>query len=265
MAYENNNYEADSVIKNVFVMKYSPKILRNTIQKRPSSSFLYVVRGLYNYTFEENDIYAESGDIVYLPEGGCYTYEIISHDTQCIQLEFNLEEVTATQTQKTVFAEYPSIIHGHSHELHSLFDDLYDTYYNDKLKSISLIYRLLCICRDSLGMNYKDSDFSKIAPAVQYIEKNFQNKIYVEQLAKLAGISQSHLRRLFKKCLGVSPVKYKNTILMKTACSMLLNESMNVSETAYALRFEDVYTFSQLFKKEIGVSPKKYLEENRHI
>lgn len=265
MAYEQNNYEADSVIKNVFVMNYSPKILRNTINKRSSSSFLYVVCGLYHYTFEENDIYAESGDTVYLPEGGRYTYEILSNDTQCIQLEFNLEEVTETHIQNVIFAEYPSIIHGHSHELHSLFDSLYNAYYNDKLTSLSLIYRLLCICRDSLGMNYKDSDFIKIAPAVQYIEKNFQNKIYIEQLAQIAGMSQSHLRRLFKKCLGVSPVKYKNTILMKTACSMLLNESMNVSETADALRFEDVYTFSQLFKKEIGVSPKKYVEENRHI
>lgn len=47
---------------------------------------------------------------------------------------------------------------------------------------------------------------------------------------------------------------------MRTACNMLRNEELNVSETADALHFNDIYTFSQLFKKEVGLSPKKYMD-----
>ena len=47
---------------------------------------------------------------------------------------------------------------------------------------------------------------------------------------------------------------------MRTAANMLCKEGFNVSETAEALNFSDIYTFSQLFKKEFGLSPKKYMD-----
>lgn len=263
LKYGTADYNSDSVLKKILVMKYSPKILHKRIQSRPLSSFLYVIHGCYHYTCDRNDFYVESGDTIYLPKGGVYTYEVISQDTQVIQLELDLEEHMGAEVQSLIFSESPIPIYGHSHELHTLFEELYSTYYKDKLKTISLIYQLICICKDAFEEQNKNADFMKIAPAIQYIEKNVQSKIYIEDLAQIAGISQSHLRRLFQKCLGVSPVKYKNMILMKMACNMLLNEGLNVSETADALMFSDIYTFSQLFKKEIGVSPRKYMEENK--
>lgn len=264
MGYIQNNYDTDSVLKSVFVMKYSPKILHKQIDKRMLSSFLYVICGNYHYKYTQGDIYVKSGDTIYLPKGGCYTYEVLSQETQVIQVEFDLEECSPLHTKSVTFAENPTLIYGYSRELCGLFEQLFDAYYEDKITSLSLVYRLMCICKDSLGTQKKSvGEFAKIASAVQYIEKNFQNKIYIEELAQIAGVSQSHLRRLFQKCLGVSPVKYKNKILMKAACNMLLNEGLNVSETADALQFSDIYTFSQLFKKEIGVSPKKYIEENK--
>ena len=39
-------------------------------------------------------------------------------------------------------------------------------------------------------------------------------------------------------------------------CNLLVNDGLNVSETTYALNFNDIYTFSQFSKKEMGTSPK---------
>ncbi len=258
-----NNYITKYTLDNVFIMKHSPKILRKKIEGRPTNSFLYVLSGRCHYKYGDTEFWVEESDTAYLPKGSCYFYEVVSKETQCIQLEFDLEEVNGTEIQNVVLSEKPMLVYGYKNELKNLFEELLSAYYDDKIKALSLIFNLLNICNSSLMNDKKpNKDFVKIAPAMRYIEENFQNKIYVEDLAKMVCVSQSHLRRLFQKCLGMSPVKYKNSILMKAACNMLLNDSMNVSETANALQFNDIYTFSQLFKKEIGISPKRYIEEH---
>lgn len=254
-----NNYATNYMLRDVFVMKYSPKVLRKHIEKRTSSSFLYVIYGAYHYECGNGEVYVREGETVYLPKSSCYTYNVLCENAQCIQVEFNLEECSEGKVTELAFSDAPMLISGHTHELRHLFEEMFCSYLRDEFLTLALAYKLLSIADSARKSVHSDRDFEKIAPSMQYIETNFQRKIYIQQLAELCNISQSHLRRLFKKCLGVSPIKYKNSILMRTACNMLLNDGMNVSETAEALNFSDIYTFSQLFKKEVGVSPKKYI------
>ena len=51
-------YCPDYMIKNIFVMKYSPQIRQLEIKKRKSSSFLYVICGKYHYVSDFIDFYA---------------------------------------------------------------------------------------------------------------------------------------------------------------------------------------------------------------
>ena len=151
MEYVQNNYDMNSVMKKVFVMKYSPKILCKQIDKRMLSSFLYVICGNYHYKYAQSDIYVKSGDTIYLPKGACYTYEVLSQETQVIQVEFDLEECSPLHTHTVTFAENPTLIYGYSHELCQLFQQLFDTYYKDKIASISLV--------SSLSLNLSISSF----------------------------------------------------------------------------------------------------------
>lgn len=249
------NYAAQTALKNFFVFKYRPKIFRKQILSRNSSSILYLIEGRYLYELENESVYLEAGEAVYLPQGAHYTYNVVSEQTLGIQVEFELEE----DGQPVVFSNAPVIFKEKAAEIYALLEEMERMSTQDKWLTISNLYRIIGLFCEGMCAESGGGVHEGIVPAVQYIESHLQSKIYVEDLAALCGISQSHLRRLFIKHLGMSPIQYKNRVLMQTACKLLRGTGMNVSETADALGFNDVYTFSQLFKKEIGISPKKYM------
>ncbi len=249
------NYAAQTALENFFVFKYRPKIFRKQILSRASSSFLYLIEGRYLYEMENESVYLEAGEAVYLPKGARYTYNVVSEQTLGIQVEFDLSEDGKT----VVFSDTPVIFKEKAAEIYTLLEEMERTSTQDKWLTVSNLYRIIGLFCEGMRMASVSGVYEGIVPAVQYIESHLQSKIYVEDLAKLCGISQSHLRRLFIKHLGMSPIQYKNRVLMQAACKLLRSTGMNVSETADALGFNDVYTFSQLFKKEIGISPKKYM------
>lgn len=263
MEFISNDYKKQVVVEKVFAYKYYPKILKNDNKNRVRSSFLYILKGKYQYKFNDTSFFASDGETVYLPKGATYSYEILSDETEVMQVEFALEEIEKSSESDVIASKNPLLIKGNSNEIKLLFEELLNNFSNDKLKTISVLLNLICLCRDSIQTQQFNKDYAKIIPAIQYIESHITEKIYLEEVALVANVSQSHLRRLFSKCLGMSPISYKNSVLIKIACNMLLHEGLNVSETADALRFADVYTFSQFFKKEKGVSPKKYIESKK--
>ena len=206
------NYTTNYVLKDVFVMKYFPKVLYKRIENRNSSSFLYVICGSYHYKGHDGDIYVNEGEVVYLPKGGRYTYNIVSDNTYSIQVEFNLEK----QNEAVVFSDSPVLINSNNHELYRLFEEMCYSYSRDGFSTFSVIYKLLSMVKDIKRSSYSNYDFKKIAPAVQYIEMNFQKKTYIGQLAELWRRERDSNPRMRYKSIAISSKKirkYKQSIL----------------------------------------------------
>lgn len=259
MYYENSSDGGGLTLKNLFVTKSSPRFFENNIQGRYSSALMYIIRGEYYFTCKSGSFHATAGDTLYLPKNGFYRYEILSGDAFCILVNFDLEEEGETR-KNIIFSDSPAVIRCQKGETYKLFNDLAQFYYTDKFTCTALLYNLIVICKNFFTPNHSKINVAKIEPSLKYIEENYTGHICVEDLAALCKISASHFRRLFKETTGTSPIKYKNLLLAKSACNLLINDGLNVSETAYALNFDDIYTFSQFFKKEMGISPKKYLQ-----
>lgn len=253
--------ERNYKLNNILVMSYSPKIRKCSVDNRIKSSLMYVEEGTYRYSFDSTTFVAKSGGIIYLPQGASYTYEVLSETTLCIQAEFNLYSEKNGKEEVLRFSDCPIVLKNP--EAKRLFNKLSDTYFKSDFMTISVIYEMLSVFfGHSISADY-DGTLRKIKPATDYIKQNLCIPVYISELAERCGISTVHLRRLFKSALGVSPVKYRNTLLMRYACELLQSSGMNVSETADILGFPDIYTFSQAFKKEVGVSPKKYADNSK--
>lgn len=74
------------------------------------------------------------------------------------------------------------------------------------------------------------------------------------------GATEDHLRVLFKKSYGCTPVQYLTKLRISYACDLFnaYGEKMRVNEVAYASGFNDALYFSKCFKKHTGKSPVEY-------
>lgn len=106
------------------------------------------------------------------------------------------------------------------------------------------------------GLSKRDFDLIKKLKAT--VEEHISDPQFsVGDLAEVACLSQSQLTRKLKAIIGQTPSELiKNTRLTKAL--ELLREESNVSETAWAVGFEDSQYFSKVFKKHFGVIPSEY-------
>lgn len=98
--------------------------------------------------------------------------------------------------------------------------------------------------------------------AQMFFRQNLTYAITVEQAANYAGVSRSHLFRLFRKAYGMSPQEYLCKLRLEHAADMLANGS-SVTEAAYSSGFSDLPHFSRQFRRIYGFPPSQY--QNRKI
>ena len=82
----------------------------------------------------------------------------------------------------------------------------------------------------------------------------------VETLADDIGLSRAQLHRKMKEMTGISTGKFIRDMRMKEAVHLLNLGTINISQIAYRVGFNDQNHFSQVFKRYYGVSPKEYRE-----
>lgn len=98
----------------------------------------------------------------------------------------------------------------------------------------------------------------KIAPALEYIAKNYTKSITNETLASLTGMSCVYFRKLFTEIMGESPIAYAHALRIKKARQMLKSDHGTISDIAYSLGYSNIFDFSRDFKKHTGIPPSKY-------
>lgn len=96
---------------------------------------------------------------------------------------------------------------------------------------------------------------------MRFIQRNYCEMISVDGIAEFAGISRSHLYRVFMKNTGMSPNEYLSAYRINKACGLLRNSGLKINEIASSVGFQDQLYFSRVFKKMKGVSPSGYLKQ----
>jgi AraC-like DNA-binding protein len=125
---------------------------------------------------------------------------------------------------------------------------------------------IIKICGDTLRQRtaaaelvpYNGGQRNEIALAKDYVSKHLGEKIGVQEIAALVGMSESYFSHLFKKETGANFVDYVNRIKMEMAAKLLENSRLKVADVAERLGLDNSNYFSVLFKKVMGSSPQDF-------
>jgi len=97
-----------------------------------------------------------------------------------------------------------------------------------------------------------------VKKAQDIIEKNFQDKITVDELAAQVCIGRRNLERRFKKATANTVIEYIQRVKIEAAKKNLESGRKNINEVMYEVGYADTKAFRTTFKKITGLSPIEY-------
>jgi AraC-like DNA-binding protein len=91
-----------------------------------------------------------------------------------------------------------------------------------------------------------------------FLNHNVNQKVTLDELVSISGISKFYLIQLFKKTFGMSPIQYHQLIRVEKAKEMIQFTTEPLNIIAEKFGYPDIQSFSKAFKKIDGVSPSFY-------
>jgi len=104
----------------------------------------------------------------------------------------------------------------------------------------------------------KEHDDEAIKKAQEFIEKNYEEKITIEQLTSMLALSRRNLERRFKKATSNTVTEYMQRVKIEAAKKSFESSRKNINEVMYEVGYSDTKAFRTTFKKITGLSPVEY-------
>lgn len=102
-----------------------------------------------------------------------------------------------------------------------------------------------------------------IVQSVTWIHNNLKRQLSIPDLANRACISPGHLTALFRKHVGMPPLKYQQSLRLQKAERLLQTPYMSIKQIANVCGFADVNYFVRLFAARHGTPPGKWRENKQ--
>ncbi|MEF3303096.1 helix-turn-helix transcriptional regulator [Paenibacillus sp. GYB003] len=130
--------------------------------------------------------------------------------------------------------------------------------------SMHIKHLLLTLLRgDTRGLlqAHDSVDPGVMKPILEYVDSHLAEKIEMEQVSQIAGMSYFYFSKYFKKAMGASFTDYVNRKRIAKAERLLVTSGQNVGDIARSVGIENMAHFYELFKRFNGCTPKQYLSK----
>lgn len=97
-----------------------------------------------------------------------------------------------------------------------------------------------------------------LKPAIDYINENYDQKIYMDKMAYICNISTSYFSKIFKRETGESFSNYINKVKTAKAIELLESTTAPIVNISIDLGYDDCGYFIKVFKKNYGITPATY-------
>lgn len=119
-----------------------------------------------------------------------------------------------------------------------------------------IIYRAICGPAGGAlkGLLNHDGRTARVANVMQTLQERFAERISVDDMAKMAGMSASAFYRAFREVTNDTPLQYLKKVRLTQATSLIVHRGYRVGMAATAVGYESAAQFSRDFKGHFGVN-----------
>jgi AraC family transcriptional activator of pobA len=124
---------------------------------------------------------------------------------------------------------------------------------------ILLVYIEISREKNTLGNIKNQTYLTKLRQFEDLIEVNFRSKKFVKDYALQLNITEKHLNRVAKSCIGKTSTQLISERIILEAKRMLIYSKLNVTQIGEELGYFDNSYFVRFFKKNVGITPFAFL------
>ena len=110
----------------------------------------------------------------------------------------------------------------------------------------------------SMFRGQKEHNDDAVKEAQNFIEKNIDSRISIQELADKVFVSRRSFERRFKKATNNSVLEYIQRVKMELAKRRFESSRKNINEVMFEVGYVDTKAFRGVFKKVTGLTPLEY-------
>lgn len=131
----------------------------------------------------------------------------------------------------------------------------YDTIYDIKRWIMDIYDKLLSLIEfTKINKNYSQY----IKKACEFINKNFQNNISLQDVADYVGVSHQYLSKLFKEECSMGFIDFVNLIKVEHAKLLIESGDYKLKDIIFKVGFNNYNYFFKVFKDTLGMTPAEF-------
>ena len=246
-----------------------PVIKTNRPRGRRDYQLLYILEGKAHFYFESGERIVNKGEMVlfrpydhqsyfYFPQDKCQSFWVHFTGSDVEQI---IDYYKLPKSENVFYS-------GSSPDYQWLFEQMIRELQlcraNYKELLTMLLRHIFLLVNRFLKEGSKSGidALNDIERSIRYFNENYTKNINIEEYAKSLHISACWFNRRFKQVTKMTPLQYILSVRLANAKMLLETKDYNVTETAYAVGFNNPLYFTRLFTKHIGISPSEYKKQN---
>jgi len=114
-----------------------------------------------------------------------------------------------------------------------------------------------------IGM--KDGRLGRIQRVIAHLRERYAEPVRIDQLAELAGMSETSLHRHFKAVTSMSPLQYQKQVRLQEARNRLLADGRDIAGVGFSVGYDSPSQFSREYSRQFGQPPGRDLARLRAL
>ena len=234
--------------------------LRPEKEPRDREGLLFFTGGAIRYDLDGTVFEARAGQVLRLPKG--IPYSGLKLDDEELNY-YCIDFLTARDGEYNALPLPFSFTPTDGAEVLRRFSELEALWSEPKAAYIikckrDILELIAYLIRDGASADYGRGGRS--IEICDYLKRNMGDPyLSVKSAALHFHMSETHLRRVFRAEMGVSPVEYLIGERLRRAKELLISDrDKQLSEIGEECGYSSLYYFSASFKKTVGISPSEY-------